>query len=156
MRWSSLPLTTSSSSLSLHFPTCKTVFKAQSGAAEAIGQLCSPGRNLKGPLSHGHCSGLPDPPVPNLAWRMAPGASAGGKENWSRWKPRREADWPNPGWCLLLAQSAMARGWSHMPSIQQGLGAFLNCRYPSWLERTGRAGEGVQGVGGILLLTVSV
>ena len=40
---------------------------------------------------------------------------------------------------------------------QQGLGAcLLNCRCPSWLERTGRAGEGVQGVGGILLLTMSV
>ena len=27
---------------------------------------------------------------------MAPGAVAGEKENWGRWKPRREADWPNP------------------------------------------------------------
>lgn len=58
--------------------------------------------------------------------------------------------------CLLLVQSAMAKGWSHMP-FQQGLGAcFLNCRCLSWFKHTGRAGEGVQGVGGILLLTVSV
>lgn len=45
--------------------------------------------------------------------------------------------------CLLLVQSAMARGWGHTPSLQQGLGArFLNCRCPSWGTRTGRAGEG--------------
>lgn len=72
------------------------VFKAQSGAAEAVSQLCSPGRNLKRPLSWA-LYWFPDAPVPSLAWRMAPGAAARRKENWGRWKPRREADWPNPG-----------------------------------------------------------
>ena len=80
-----------------------------------------------------------------------------GRRTGAAGNPGEELIGPTRVGCLLLVQSAMARGWSHMLSIQQGLGAcFLNCRCPSWFKRTGRAGEGVQGVGGILLLTVSV